>query len=67
MKTQYFYCGLDVHKDSVFACVLSTGGQKEIQQFGTMTCDIEALSEWLCEQGVRQVAMESTSIYWYPI
>lgn len=67
MKTHYLYCGLDVHKDTVFACALDEGGQKEIEQFGTMTCDLESLKEWLEERSVGQVAMESTSIYWYPI
>ena len=43
-------CGLDVHKRTITACVLKwLGGawQKEIRQFGTMTKDLLALSDWL--------------------
>lgn len=29
--------------------------------------DLEKLAQWLKEQGIRQVAMESTSVYWLPV
>ncbi len=32
-----------------------------------MTADLLALSDWLAEAGVTQVAMESTGVYWKPI
>ncbi len=59
-------CGLDIHKKSVTACVL-VPGRKEIRSFGTMTEDLLQLSDWLIEQGVTHVAMESTGVYWKPI
>jgi transposase len=72
MDTLHACCaGLDVHKDSVYACVRSvtpTGTTHEtIQVFGTMTPDLLALSDWLSQQGVTHVAMESTGVYWKPI
>jgi transposase len=63
-------CGLDVHKDSVTACVLwaerKGKSQQEKRRFGTFTRNLLALSDWLHECGVTQVAMESTGVYWKP-
>jgi transposase len=61
-------CGLDVHKDSVFACILDEKGKKVFEKrFGTLTPDLTALRDMLVEHGCGRVAMESTSIYWIPI
>jgi len=61
-------CGLDVHKDSVFACILDEEGKKRLEKrFGTVTGDLIALRDTLVEHGCGRVAMESTSIYWLPI
>jgi transposase len=63
--------GLDVHKKAVVACVrrLDEAGRvyQEVRTFGAMTADLLALSDWLAEQGVTQVAMESTGVYWKPV
>src|SRR5438876_790420 len=59
-------CGLDVHKRTVVACVLTPDGQ-QTRTFATMTRDLVALSEWLQSLGVSQVAMESTGVFWQPI
>jgi len=32
-----------------------------------MTGDLEKLVQWLKEQGIRHVAMESSGIYWIPV
>jgi transposase len=61
-------CGLDVHKDSVFACILEEKGEKILEEkFGTLTPDLDNLRKTLVEHGVGRVAMESTSIYWMPV
>jgi transposase len=61
-------CGLDVHKDSVFACILDEQGKKKFEKrYGTLTPDLTELRDMLVEQGCGRVAMESTSIYWMPI
>ncbi|MFN8472522.1 MAG: IS110 family transposase [Anaerolineae bacterium] len=64
-------CGIDVHKQSVVACVIVPGdaGQvvKETHTFSTMTSDLTALARWLREQGGTHVAMESTGVYWKPV
>ncbi|MEG1567855.1 MAG: IS110 family transposase [Anaerovoracaceae bacterium] len=58
------YCGLDIHKDSVFMCIIDEFGFKKEHKFSTLTCDLLLLREVLLDSGVRSVAMESTSIYW---
>jgi len=64
-------CGLDVHKKTVAACLItSTEGPepvKEIRTFRTMTADLLALAAWLQEKGCTHVAMESTGVYWRPV
>lgn len=59
-------CGLDVHKDSIAACVI-VGRKKEIRTFGTVTDDLMGLMDWVKENGVQCVAMESTGPYWKPV
>jgi transposase len=64
-------CGLDIHKQTVVACVIVPGPErqprKEVRTFGTMTADLLALSDWLAAQGVTHVALESTGVYWKPV
>jgi transposase len=67
MQVIYERCaGLDVHKKTVVACVLTPAGQ-EPRTFGTMTIDLLALSDWLLACGCTHVAMESTGDYWKPV
>jgi len=60
-------CGLDVHKETVVACVMGSGIKKEIRTFSTMTGDLFQLKSWLSEKGITHVAMESTGPYWKPV
>jgi transposase len=60
-------CGLDVHKQTIVACVILPGGRlphKEVRTFGTMTADLLELVDWLMACQVTHVAMESTGVYW---
>ena len=59
-------CGLDVHKETVVACIMGTGIRKEIRTYTTMTHDLLRLRGWLQEAGITHVAMESTGVYWKP-
>lgn len=61
------YCGLDVHKDSVFMCIINESGVLKDRKFTTLTSDLYELRSCLELYNVIQVAMESTSIYWIPI
>src|SRR5580692_4937111 len=64
-------CGLDVHQETVVACLLigAPGGRptKEVRTFRTMTRELEALRDWLKAAGVTHVGMESTGVYWRPV
>ncbi len=64
-------CGLDVHKKSITACLLTPdeqgGTRQEVRRFGTVTRDLLELSDWLTTNGVTHVAMESTGVYWKPV
>lgn len=60
-------CGLDVHKDSVFACILNENGDKFECKFGVLTPELEEFHQLLLTHDVKEVTMESTSIYWHPI
>lgn len=60
-------CGLDVHKDTIFACVRKGKYQSEVKEFSTLTEGLEELRHWLHGELVYKVAMESTGIYWLPV
>jgi|ERR1700733_11877674 transposase len=62
--------GLDVHKDTVVACVrVMSGGKvkRECRTFDTTTAGLEALRDWLISCGCTMVAMEATGVYWMPV
>jgi transposase len=62
--------GLDVHKETVVACLrrLVEGKvRQEVRTFRTETNQLLALADWLASEGVTHVAMESTGVYWKPI
>lgn len=61
---------LDVHKDTVVACVRHMVGstvKREVRTFQTTTRALMALSEWLSAEGCTHVAMEATGVYWKPV
>jgi transposase len=64
-------CGLDVHKKSVVACVLTSQPdgliERQVRTFKTMTADLLELADWLNSLGVTHVALESTGVYWRPV
>jgi transposase len=72
MQVVYSHCaGLDVHKKTVVACLITPknpkGWQKEIKTFTTMTGDLLNRSDWLTTNNCTHVAMESTGEYWRPV
>jgi transposase len=71
-------CGLDVHKDSIVACILKTSNlsadgnqkeevEKEIRTFETIPKALKELRSWLVSENCQNVAMESTGVYWIPV
>jgi transposase len=62
--------GIDVHKDSVTVCVMTTEGREVVKtraRFTTFHDDLVAMREWLLEMGVTHAAMEATGEYWKPV
>jgi len=65
-------CGLDVHKETIVACLLKGSvndekPEKTIRTFSTLLKDLEELKTWLETENCHHVAMESTGIYWQPV
>lgn len=63
-------CGIDVHQESLTACIMKGSGKsmyKQIREFSTFTDGIQALGSWLREHEVTHAAIESTGVYWKPV
>ena len=67
LKPMRTVCGLDVHKDSIFVCILNEKGILFQDKIGVLTPDLERLVNVLHEHDATEVCMESTSIYWMPV
>lgn len=67
LKPMRTVCGLDVHKDSIFVCILNENGILFQDKIGVLTPDLERLVDVLHEHSATEVCMESTSIYWMPV
>ena len=63
--------GLDVHKKTVVVTSMLTQAdgtvQKRTRTFATMTADLLALDDWLKQQSIDVIALESTGVYWHPV
>lgn len=64
-------CGMDVHRDFLIACIASTNTQGvteyQSRRFSTYTRSLRELRDWLLANGCKDVCMESTGKYWFPI
>src|SRR3982751_3582264 len=72
MDVLYPYCaGIDVHKKTISVCVLTPGAhgkpQSQIREYGTHTRELLEMADWLLQNQVTHVGMESTGVYWKPI
>lgn len=63
--------GLDVHRDTVAAAVRVQKGSgratTEVRTFATTGGALGLLADWLAENKVTIVGMESTGVYWKPV
>lgn len=60
--------GLDVHKDTIFLCIM--GHDETIifeKTYGTLTPELRQMCSDMVERGVSECAMESTAVYWMPV
>src|SRR5579859_7373055 len=63
--------GIDVGKEFLAVCVM-TGplqgeARKQTRRFGTVIAELERLRDWLKQEEVTHVVMESTGSYWKPV
>jgi transposase len=67
----YRIAGIDVHKKKLAVVVadLELGGENQFERrwYGSHPEQLRALAEWLLEQQVEEVVMESTAQYWKPV
>jgi transposase len=63
--------GIDVGKTFLAVCVMTgpLDGEARTQKrhVGTIMAELEALRDWLKQEGVTHVVMESTGSYWKPV
>ncbi len=63
--------GIDVGKTFLAVCVmvgpLEEEPRVELRRFGTVVEELEKLREWLRQEGITHVVMESTGSYWKPV
>ena len=62
-----YSAGIDIGDKEHVVAVPEGLAPERVRKFGTMTCDLEDLANWLEECGVETVAMESTGVYWKPV
>jgi transposase len=59
--------GMDIGAHEIMVCVPGPGDTQVVRAFGTYTVDLYAIADWLRQNGVQTVAMESTGVYWIPV
>jgi transposase len=63
--------GLDVHKNSITACIRTWDGQhrrvSETRTFLAFSGTLVEMRDWLIAREVTEVVMEATGVYWKPV
>jgi transposase len=63
--------GLDIHRDTVVAAVRiqqrSGSAKVQVKTFATTGGALGVLADWLAQNKVTLVGMESTGVYWKPV
>jgi transposase len=64
--------GIDVHKKVIWVAVRLPGGAPgertvAAKSFKTFWRSLQKMASWLAELGVRDAALESTGVYWWPV
>ena len=68
MDRNRIVAGLDVHKDSVFLCIMGHDEAIIFQKtYGTLTPELRQMCQDMVDRGVTEAAMESTAVYWTPV
>jgi transposase len=60
--------GVDIGSTQHWVCgPARADGEANVRVFGTTTPQLNELADWLVQQDVTSVAMESTYVYWIPV
>ena len=59
--------GIDIGAHEIWVCTPGQDGTQLVRGFGTYTPDLHAIRDWLAENHVKTIAMESTGVYWIPL
>jgi transposase len=57
-----YAAGIDIGSRSHFVAIGQ--GEEDVKEFGVYNEDLQALSQWLLDNDINTVAMESTGTYW---
>ena len=68
MDRNRIVAGLDVHKDSVYLCIMRYDEAIIFEKtYGTLTTQLRQMRGDMLGHGVMECAMESTAVYWVPV
>lgn len=68
MDRNRIVAGLDVHKDSIYLCIMGHDEAIVFQKtYGVLTPELRQMRDDMVERGVTEAAMESTAVYWVPV
>lgn len=68
MDKNRIVAGLDVHKDSIYLCIMGHDGTIIFQKtYGVLTPELRQMCDDMLIHGVKEAAMESTAVYWVPV
>lgn len=56
--------GIDIGARELFVCIAKSPSEQEVRSFPTFTADLKRMIEWLKENDIKSVSMESTGVYW---
>lgn len=59
--------GADIGAQQIYVCIPGPDQTQIVRTFGTYTADLHALADWLVENGIQTIALESTGVYWIPL
>ena len=65
-------CGMDVHKNTVVATIITTDKESRITEYiqetvSALNPDLYALKQWLIKHNCFDTCMKSTGKYWIPV
>jgi len=56
--------GIDIGADEIYVAVPPTRDPQPVRSFGTFTCELLRMAEWLRQCRIETIAMEATGVYW---